>query len=137
SDAPRTERVSATPPERDQPTSSSSQRPVLMRAGQLIGYAVLNSRGEDLGKIEDIMLDIRGGGIAYAIMSYGRVLGVGGKTVAVPWDAMRVSPRQRSFILDVDKASLEQAPALDLSNPPDEARRWWGEEYRPYYESKP
>ena len=65
----------------------ASERPVLMRAGALIGYSVLNSHGEDLGKIEDIMLDTRGGRIAYAVLSYGSVLGVGGKMVAVPWDA--------------------------------------------------
>ena len=45
---------------------------------------VVNAKGEDLGKIESIMLDVPGGRIAYSVLSSGGFLGIGDKLFAVP-----------------------------------------------------
>src|SRR3954468_7860536 len=62
--------------------------PELMGADTLIGDHVHNLQNEHLGEIKEIMLDMRTGTIAYAVMSRGGVLGIGEKLFAVPWDAL-------------------------------------------------
>src|ERR1700720_2899549 len=55
----------------------------------VIGSSVVNSLNEDLGKIEDLVLDAAAGRIAYAVLSFGGFLGMGDKYFAIPWDAFR------------------------------------------------
>lgn len=55
--------------------------PDIMDADTLNGDAVVNSDEEDLGKIEAIMLDVRAGRIAYAVVSFGGLSGDGQQTV--------------------------------------------------------
>ena len=62
--------------------------PQVMAADTLTGDDVRNGADEKLGEITDIMLDVPTGRVAYAVMSVGGVLGVGGKLFAVPWSAM-------------------------------------------------
>src|SRR5438105_7274220 len=68
--------------------SSDGPGPEVMDADTLIGDAVVNSSGEDLGKIEAIMLDVTSGRIAYAVLSFGGFLGMGSKYFAIPWAAL-------------------------------------------------
>jgi uncharacterized protein YrrD len=49
----------------------------VMSAGTLAGDHVRNSAGEDLGKIEEIMIDVPTGRVAYAVLSFGGFLGMG------------------------------------------------------------
>ena len=74
-----------------------------MTATKLIGDPVVNADGEKLGKIEDLVIDPESGRVDYAVLSFGGFLGVGDKLFAVPIEAMRLSPEERRFILDVDK----------------------------------
>lgn len=63
----------------------------VLSASSLSGDGVRNSAGEDLGKIEDIMLDVPTGRVAYAVLSFGGFLGMGNKLFAIPWEAMSMS----------------------------------------------
>ena len=38
---------------------------------------VINVAGEHLGKIEDLMIDLENGRVAYAVLSFGGFLGLG------------------------------------------------------------
>jgi hypothetical protein len=44
-----------------------------------IGNKVVNAQNEDLGRIEDLVLDAGTGRIAYAVLSFGGFLGMGDK----------------------------------------------------------
>ena len=90
-----------------------------MSANSLTGDKVVNGRDEQLGKIEDIMLDIENGRVAYAVLSFGGFLGVGDKLFAIPWTAMRLDEERKCFVLDVDKTMLDSAPGFDKDNWPD------------------
>jgi len=109
----------------------------VLSAETLTGDRVRNTVGEDLGKIEEIMIDIPGGRVAYAVLSFGGFLGMGDKLFAVPWDALTVDEEEHEFILNVDKATLEQAPGFDKDNWPDMADPTWGSEIYSYYGSTP
>lgn len=84
----------------------------VMGASFLLGNSVHNHQGEDLGIIKEIMLDTARGGIAYAVLSFGRWLGFGEKLFAVPWQAFSIDPEDHSIILDVAKAKFESAPGF-------------------------
>jgi sporulation protein YlmC with PRC-barrel domain len=74
---------------------------------------VRNSQGEDLGKIEEIMIDIPSGKIAYAVLSFGGILGVADKLFAIPWSMLALNEDTQEFVLEVSRAVLEDAPGFD------------------------
>ncbi len=109
----------------------------VMSASTLIGDTVVNARGEDLGKVEEIMLHIDSGKIAYAVLSFGGFIGIGDKLFAIPWEALTLDEDNHRFILNVDKERLERAPGFDKDHGPDMADPKWGREIYRYYGYKP
>ena len=109
----------------------------VLSASTLGGDSVRNSAGDDLGKVDEIMIDIPSGRVAYAVLSFGGVLGMGGKLFAVPWSALQVDEDEKCFILDVNKNTLESAPGFDKDNWPDMADTAWGEQVYRHYGAKP
>ena len=109
----------------------------VLSAATLAGDTVRNSAGEDLGKVDEIMIDIPSGQIAYAVLSFGGVLGMGNKLFAVPWNALVVDEDQKCFILDIDKNRMENAPGFDKNNWPDMADPAWASQVSEYYRESP
>jgi len=97
----------------------------VIRDSDLKGSRVRNSAGEQLGTIEDIMLDVPTGRIAYAVLSFGGFLHMGNKLFALPWNALTLNAREHEFILNVDKQKLKDAPGFDKNNWPDMADPSW------------
>jgi sporulation protein YlmC with PRC-barrel domain len=109
----------------------------VLSASTLAGDNVQNSAGEDLGKVNELMIDIPSGRVAYAVLSIGGFLGMGNKLFAVPWSALRVDEDKKIFVLDVDKKKLENAPGFDKDNWPDMADDAWGTQIYSYYGAAP
>lgn len=114
--------------------------PAIMAADTLQGDKVVNPDGEDLGKIEAIMLDVPQGRIAYAVLSFGGLMGIGDKLFAIPWEALILDAEDKQFILDVDKDRLKDAPGFDKDHWPAMSDIKWANQvhtfyaYRPYWE---
>ena len=109
----------------------------LLSANTLIGDAVKNLSQEDVGNIKELMIDTDAGRIAYAVLSFGGVLGIGDKLFAVPWSALQIDTANKQFILDVSKEALEQAPGFDKDNWPNMADRDWAHDIHAYYDQPP
>jgi sporulation protein YlmC with PRC-barrel domain len=109
----------------------------VMSASTLTGDNVVNAAGEDLGKIQDIMLDTPTGRVAYAVLSFGGFLGMGDKLFAIPWDQLSLDEENKRFVLNVNRAKLENAPGFDKDNWPDMADPSWGSRIYSYYGSHP
>jgi len=109
----------------------------LNRASQLIGRPVRNPAGEDLGTLEDLMLDGERGCVAYAVLSFGGFLGMGTKLLAVPWEALSLRPDGEALLLAVDKGLLAHAPGFDQDNWPGNAHSKWCHEVHRHYGFKP
>jgi sporulation protein YlmC with PRC-barrel domain len=116
--------------------SEKSNRRVLS-ASTLKGDDVVNRSGEDLGKIEDLMIDLDRGRVAYAVLSFGGFLGMGDKLFAIPWEALTIDTASKRFVLNISKELLERAPGFDKNNWPDMADPAWGVELYGYYGYKP
>ena len=104
---------------------TGSAPPEVTAASALEGETVLDAHGETLGEIEEIMLDVTSGRIAYAVLAVGGFLGIGEKYFAVPWRALTLDADRQCFVLDVDKDTLENAPAFDRDNWPAMSDETW------------
>ena len=111
--------------------------PKVLSSSTICSDHVKNSAGEDLGKIEDLMIDLDSGRIAYAVLSFGGFFKMGNKLFAVPWEALKVDTVNKQFILNVDKALLENAPGFDKDNWPDMADPTFGSNLYQHYRYKP
>ncbi len=109
----------------------------LLPASTIEGTAVQNAAGEDLGEINELMIDLDKGRIAYAVLSFGGFLGLGDKLFAIPWEALNIGPEGDVFILNVPREKLDNAPGFDKDNWPDMADSSWGETLHTYYGYKP
>jgi uncharacterized protein YrrD len=67
-----------------QPTSDTRETSRLISSEKVTDTNVENTRGDNLGHIEDVMIDKISGKVAYAILNYGSFLGIGGKLFALP-----------------------------------------------------
>lgn len=116
--------------------SDNGPGPRLMGADTLMGEDVYNSQGEDLGDIKEIMLDMQSGEVAYAVLSFGGVMGMGTKLFAVPWQALQLDTQNKRFILDVSKEKLQRAPGFDKDDWPDMASAEFTDEMSSFYNTK-
>jgi len=92
------------------------------RVSNLTGTSVTNPEGEDIGDIEDFVIDTRQGQVAYTIVSFGGFWGIGEKYAAVPASAIQWQSRRNAARLDADRKTLESiafdpGKFPDLSNP--------------------
>ncbi|WHZ13677.1 MAG: antigen [Nitrospira sp.] len=109
----------------------------LLSASTIEGTPVQNQAGEDLGEINELMIDLEKGRIAYAVLSFGGFFGLGDKLFALPWEALAISAGGDFFILNVPRERLEQAEGFDKDHWPDMADTSWGERLHTYYGYKP
>jgi sporulation protein YlmC with PRC-barrel domain len=116
---------------------SNGPGPNVMDAATLAGDSVVNAAGEDLGKIEAIMLDVTSGRIAYAVLSFGGFLGMGKKLFALPWGALTLDAVEKRFILDASKERLENAEGFDKDHWPSMAEPGWATRLHSYYNVTP
>lgn len=98
-----------------------TEYPQVLQATTVIGAKVLNRAGEQLGSLKELGIDLEDGRIAYAVLSFGGFLGKGDKLFAIPWEALLLNPKDHTFIVDVDKEVLKEAPGFDKDHWPDNA----------------
>lgn len=106
-----------------------------LSSSSITGTKVTNEQGDDLGKIEDLMVDLESGKVSYAVVSFGGFLGMGNKLFAVPLQAMHVDTKDEEFHLNESKERLENAPGFDKDNWPDSADAEWQQLVDTYYSS--
>jgi sporulation protein YlmC with PRC-barrel domain len=84
--------------------------PRALYASTLIGASVKSPTGESLGKIDELVIDPQQAQIKTAVVSMGGVLGIGARTVAVPWSAVQLDMNDGSVTVAKERADLEKAP---------------------------
>lgn len=102
--------VETTEPTAQAQGSSSQQAGGLqaMRISELEGKTVINSAGNELGEIEDLVQDERDGKI-YAVISVGGFLGIGDKDIALPVDELKAQDNRIVMTTDRSEDQLKQA----------------------------
>jgi sporulation protein YlmC with PRC-barrel domain len=98
----------------------SARKPLdRLDAKSIIGYEIRNPQGEDLGKVDNIMVNLNSGEVEYVVVEFGSFLGVGGKLFAVPLKELKVDAENKTFTLNRDKEYLKKSPGFDKDHWPD------------------
>jgi sporulation protein YlmC with PRC-barrel domain len=111
----------------------------VFKSADIIGLPVRNKDGEDLGNINDLVVDMKTGEVRYAALSFGGFAGFGSKLFAVPFGSMTFKfgepskANSRHFVFDVNKEQLDRAPGFDSSHWPNVADSKWGESIDKHY----
>ena len=113
--------------------ASGGPGPEIMGADTLLGNDVYNKDGENLGDIKEFMIDMAAGKVAYAVLSFGGVLGMGDKLFAVPWAALALDTVNKRFTLDVPKTKLKDAPGFDKDHWPTMSDPAWARGVHLYF----
>jgi sporulation protein YlmC with PRC-barrel domain len=88
-------------------------------ATTLIHDKVVNLSGQYVGRIEELMIDVTTGRVAYAVLSHGGILGIGSKLFALPWSALTVDETKKRFVINVTREALDRMPGFDKEHWPD------------------
>ncbi len=102
----------------------------------IVGDKVQNYEGQDLGTIENLMININDGHIEYAVIEFGSVLGMGGKLFAVPFTALTLDPTRQLFMLNKDKEYLKECPGFDKNHWPDTNDHSYYTDVNTYWEAQ-
>jgi sporulation protein YlmC with PRC-barrel domain len=108
------------------------------RLSNMIEFEVVAQNGDEIGDVNDMVLNLREAQVVYVVVDIGGFLGIGQRQVAVPWDQLTVksgadestgAEGQNVFVLNIDQAMLENAPELDMDAIPgvDEPVEGWDE----------
>jgi len=131
----------AAEPAKDAPSTQQASVAIshTFRSADIIGLPVKNNRHEDLGKIDDLVIDMKTGDVRYAAVSFGGVAGIGSKLFAVPWQSMTFmlgepnKANSRHFMFDATKEQLEKAPGFDSSHWPNVGDPQWSASIDKHY----
>jgi len=109
----------------------------LISAEKVIGTDVYNTAGDRLGEIKDVMIDKKSGRIAYAVMSFGGLLGIGERFHPLPWLTLKYDTRQGGYVVGLTQDQLEKAPAYAIDETPAWGDRAYEKRIHDYYKTIP
>ena len=89
--------------------TATPNRPTIL-AKKVIGTKVTNVTGDDIGKIEDVVLDMNSNSIMFAVVGFDGFLGINEKFHPVPWLSLNYDKRLQSYVVPYTKQQLREAP---------------------------
>lgn len=81
-------------------------------ATELQGEPVENAAGEDLATLDDFVIDEQGR-IVGAVVSFGGFLGMGQKSVLLPWDDLQIDGQTAAVRLSMTSEQIEALPDFE------------------------
>lgn len=107
--------------------------PDVMAAATLAGDKVVTTDGEHIGHIAGIMLNVRRGRIAYAVLSAGGLRGIGSTLHAIPWGALTLNVDEKLFLVHITADEIRNAPGFDKDHWPAMADPQWATAVHRYF----
>jgi hypothetical protein len=89
--------------------------PALVAASEIKGAKVHNLQNQDIGYIDEVLIEPSAGQVRFVVLNVGGFLGIGGTKVAVPWTAFQLTKEgnKSKWVLDADKERLKNAPKVE------------------------
>ena len=78
-------------------------------ATEIIGKKITNAQNEDLGKVEDIIINVEAGTAPYAVIASGSILGANRSKIAVPLSSFHCSADGKNLVMSATKEQLQTA----------------------------
>jgi sporulation protein YlmC with PRC-barrel domain len=88
----------------------------------LMDLDVWNQNGEQIGEVDDMVLDFDNSNIAYVIVGTGGFLNIGEKEILVPWNMLQVQTEggstgdQNTFLFTGNEEFFSNSPDFDVNN---------------------
>jgi len=117
-------------------TDTLERKHSLIASDRVEGTAVRRSDGTKIGAIQRLMIDKLTGNVAYAILSFGGILGMGQKHVPVPWSRMQYSPLLEAYEINLTDEELGKAPSYAADKGFDWGDRKREVEIHDYYKTR-
>ena len=108
-----------------------------MDADELEELELTNAQGEELGEIEEVLIDPNTGRIAYLLVEHGGFLGMGEDVFAVPWGVARYVSENDELVLDISEERLKNAPRFDRKDRSPLGEREWAMSVHSFYGATP
>jgi hypothetical protein len=118
-------------------TLEATETSRLIAADKVEGTSVYNMAHEKIGSIENVMIDKQTGKVAYAVMSFGGLLGLGDSHHPLPWSVLRYDTQAGGYVVNLDKKMLEKAPSYGARERIDWDDESWGRRVHDYYGATP
>jgi sporulation protein YlmC with PRC-barrel domain len=100
------------------PAAAPGDRGVEIASDSLVGAKVRNPDGREIGTVKHLMVDPGQGRVNSIAIAIGGMMGMGEKTVLVPWQGVAVARDGQRLVLTVRDAVLDQAPSASPPSPP-------------------
>ena len=84
----------------------------LLRVSEVRGKKLMSDDGRELGTVNDLVVDVSTGRIAFGVVTFGGTLGFGGDKVPIPWPLFDVNKDGGLFAVKLDKEQVLAAPRL-------------------------
>ncbi|HZM33926.1 MAG TPA: PRC-barrel domain-containing protein [Burkholderiales bacterium] len=105
--------------------SGSQQSQRGMTIDQVKDIDIVDGQGKELGKIEDVVVDLSSGKVHAAVLSFGGFMGVGEKHYAFQPTELQRGKEQNQLVLNVDKQKLENAEGFEKGQWPGMDDEYW------------
>ena len=109
----------------------------LIPSDRVEGTDVRRLSGEKIGRIERLMIDKTSGNVAYAVLSFGGLLGFGKKHLPVPWTTLKYDPSQSAYTVPLSDEDLAKAPSYAADKEFDWGDRSEEIKVHDYYKARP
>lgn len=96
--------------ENRQETLKQRETGSLISAEKVRGTDIYNRRGDNLGEVENVMIDKLSGKVAYAVVTFGGFLGIGAERRALPWNVLSYDIDLGGYLVDADDEVLRTTP---------------------------
>lgn len=123
--------LSQSPSPISDPTAFSG---LAVKTANIIGTKVVNRQHEDMGQVEEVVIDVFNGRIAYLVLSFGGFLGMGEKLYAVPWKALHYHKELKVYVINLTHDQINQAPGFEKETWPEFADERWNRKLHEHYE---
>ena len=93
------------------------------RISNQLDFNVWNQDGEQIGEVNDMVLDLDNAAVSYVIVGTGGFLDLGERDILVPWNSLQLQTEggdmtggeQNAFILQTDQEIFANAPDVDVN----------------------
>ncbi len=106
---------------------------VFVGAKSLMSDKVFDMAGENVGRVEEFMVDVADGCVKYVVLSSGGFMGMRDRLFAVPWHAISVDTCDKRLVVNVSKEKLDKAPGFEKDFWPDMGKEDFHAEMLGYY----
>jgi sporulation protein YlmC with PRC-barrel domain len=122
----------------DERTPADAKRPNLVRASVLVGMDVNDSRGQDVGEVEDVIVNLGQRKVDDVVLSFDKRWNPDDKLLALPMKEFQpLTADAKELTVKRDREALRQAPTFDRSQWPDLAQGGLRDRYASYWNNAP